>query len=1009
MFMAVNKLVIPLLLTLIIFFSIGLVPSMEWSEEKNEESSNNQNNIDYSLLQEYGLVDVDVNQYALSQSRDFAVLRVSFDDEPVMRYTRSETITLFNSVAQFYDEATYSGADLDFTILPDDGSSYNVGDQSLFNGGNFQRCQSWSMASAAVAAATSAGTDIRDFDGVIVIHSGDWEAGCSSGPERMNVKTTPTDNDEDGNMEGITWKVAGDGDASFTYVGENDNDPDLDVWGRIAHEVGHAMGLPHLAYEYQICHDVMGGSCAYPVLPSSWSRQVVSNPGLQSMDPDTEFTIVNTGVSEYTLADLNEDPNNLPSGLNHQVLKIPLSSDGSFYYLVEVRYETLSDALKPIPSEGVMIYRVNEWNAWNPDEDTVWEETDGGTSSGPVSNHGAVTVMDSSPIDGVSNAVWVGGDIFEDVDYGLKIEVKSLDNIASTALVEVTFNPTGTDPSDIHISPWGQPPGSPGPWESIDIWVDSRLNNNDVDGDSDADWDGQATDGTFAQSYKDSVTSHPQLPLGRGDMPWVDHVNRFYVEISNNGGTTLGNGMVKIKFQWKKPTAGGGTADSWSTIGTIICGSDAASANMQTGTGKCLESDDFPEQSTETNQILPLDSIIAYIEWTPSEDDFPDDSDIDASEEQTHKVHSCIRVVVEPVGDEPTINNNKAQENINYFETSPGSPYHSLNGTISVGNPFTTDVFGILSLNGLPSGWDANLSWTNGHLDPEQSFDVEWNITPEDGYALGQVEEVEFSLTYFMPDDETYSDHGHEYIFGGITNKIATVDKTLVDVTTTSQIPGVINVVGDLNPYGGEEEIRVFNGNTRISIILTSPDGTDYVASTSINSVGNFVADIQLLGMATDEVVMAGGQWTSRVYYDGDSHHRTAWGESQVVIVEPLLTIPDIDISLTVGDDFLASGTLPTSIYPATDLFIIYTSPSGEVFSSSVTVDASGKYSDSFNMNETGKWSVVYEYTDSEGNLQSWTESVDVEKESTGIPSVGLFTTSAILIFSAIISTRRRN
>ena len=94
------------------------------------------------------------------------------------------------------------------------------------------------------------------------------------------------------------------------------------------------MGLPHLAYEYQICHDVMGGSCAYPVLPSSWSRQVVSNPGLQSMDPDTEFTIVNTGVSEYTLADLNEDPNNLPSGLNHQVLKIPLSSDGSFYYLV---------------------------------------------------------------------------------------------------------------------------------------------------------------------------------------------------------------------------------------------------------------------------------------------------------------------------------------------------------------------------------------------------------------------------------------------------------------------------------------------------------------------------------------------------------------------------------------------------------------------------------------------------------------------------------------------------
>ena len=56
---------------------------------------------------------------------------------------------------------------------------------------------------------------------------------------------------------------------------------------------------------------------------------------------------------------------------------------------------------------------------------------------------------------------------------------------------------------------------------------------------------------TFAQQYKWHVPGDKELPTGRGDMPWVDEINRFYVKISNNGETTLGNGMVKILFQWK--------------------------------------------------------------------------------------------------------------------------------------------------------------------------------------------------------------------------------------------------------------------------------------------------------------------------------------------------------------------------------------------------------------------------------------------------------------------------
>ena len=350
---------------------------------------------------------------------------------------------------------------------------------------------------------------------------------------------------------------------------------------------------------------------------------------------------------------------------------------------------------------------------------------------------------------------------------------------------------------------------------------------------------------------------------------------------------------------------------------------------MQTGTGECLGSDDFPEKSTLTNQLLPDDSIIAYIEWTPSQSDFPDDVETKWNFVKTHNVHACIRVLVEPVGDEPSISNNVAQENLNYWETyrtsfgqfgskqaSSGSSYHPINDTISVANPFTTDVYGILSLTGLPTGWDANLSWEQGYIGVNESFDVEWTITPEEGYPLGQVNDVEFSLTFFKPDNGTFSDHGHEYLMGGVTNSIATVDPTLVDFTANSQRPGSINIGGSLDPYGTSEDVRYFPPDTRVSIVLTSPEGRDYISSISTNSGGDFSTEIELSSLASDEAIMTEGQWTSRVYYEGDGYHGSAWGESQVVIVERAAIDPDIDIehTLTIGDDFLTSGTLPLSL-----------------------------------------------------------------------------------------------
>jgi hypothetical protein len=90
---------------------------------------------------------------------------------------------------------------------------------------------------------------------------------------------------------------------------------------------------------------------------------------------------------------------------------------------------------------------------------------------------------------------------------------------------------------------------------------------------------------------------------------------------------------------------------------------------------------------------------------------------------------------------------------------------------------------------------------------------------------------------------------------------------------------------------------------------------------------------------------------------------------------------------------------------PGSSVVIKFISPSGKVFEVEAIISDEGTFSVTFSPTEDGEWTLKYTY---EGDEVSTTFDVKAEeKASTGIPSLGLFTTIAIIMFSAIIAVRR--
>lgn len=134
--------------------------------------------------------------------------------------------------------------------------------------------------------------------------------------------------------------------------------------GTIAHELGHMLGLPDdyqqsggVGYPYRRwnvgCWELMGGG--------SWgcgTGPKQSGYGPTHMGPHHQSTLGWIEVDAVAPGTVDQEvtlfPSSSPQG---RALKIPLSDDGSEYYLVEYRRRVGFD--EALPSEGVLVWHVD--------------------------------------------------------------------------------------------------------------------------------------------------------------------------------------------------------------------------------------------------------------------------------------------------------------------------------------------------------------------------------------------------------------------------------------------------------------------------------------------------------------------------------------------------------------------------------------------------------------------------------------------------------------------------
>jgi hypothetical protein len=432
----------------------------------------------------------------VSGAKRVVVLRVYFHDYAAnSHYTQAQVQGFFTKINDLWGtHSSYGNISLDAQVsslfpLPSNRSTYI--DTPPDAGGDLSSGGKYMQVLDDAVAASPAGINWSNVDAVVVI---------------MAETDTTKFHRGQGNKCNLPM---GPGSTNTPLVGcaifsENPGSTDVEVWGRWAHEIGHAFqgGGPAHPSDYNSNFEQMDAE--YPGQTGVFEKQSTIAFGWM---PDSKYFAI-TPATGGASAGVYAEEYSPASKPNAQAIKAYISGVGSAYYLVSVRRRVLGDDLNDlftpagIPDEGVLIERVTEnTDPWvtlqgNPDRDKLWHE----------------------------------GQTYHNASDGVYIDVtKKFD--ADNYLVTVRYGDNSNKP-DVGINSWLEPPGNT--YETTDIWADSPVNGY----------------GTYRYGMWSDLMGGT-VPQGNGDDPAIGQDNRLYARIRNYGTVSATN--VTVHFDVTSP------------------------------------------------------------------------------------------------------------------------------------------------------------------------------------------------------------------------------------------------------------------------------------------------------------------------------------------------------------------------------------------------------------------------------------------------------------------------